>query len=46
MLPKSAFHLLMQAAQLEADLASAEQKVQEGEILRRKLHNTILVRRS
>ncbi|GAB4823683.1 hypothetical protein N2152v2_010729 [Parachlorella kessleri] len=34
--------LTAKAAQLEADLARAEQRVQEGEILRRKLHNTIL----
>jgi hypothetical protein len=36
--------LSCQVAQLEADLAVAEQKVQEGEAIRRKLHNTIQVR--
>lgn len=34
-----------QVVQLEADLAVAEQKVQEGEVTRRKLHNIIQVRR-
>jgi hypothetical protein len=32
-----------QYAQLQERLVKAEQKVQEGELLRRKLHNTILV---
>jgi hypothetical protein len=32
-----------QYAELQERLVKAEQKVQEGELLRRKLHNTILV---
>lgn len=31
----------MQVSKLESELAVAEQKLQEGEQLRRKLHNTI-----
>ncbi len=38
--------LLCQAAKLEAELAIAEQKVQEGEVIRRRMHNMIQVRRS
>ena len=32
-----------QRSRLEADLAAAEGKIREGEVIRRKLHNTILV---
>jgi len=36
---------IMKYEEVVACLAEAEQKVKEGELLRRKLHNTILVRR-